>query len=77
MDKELKDIYYIVRRNMGRYIKYQYKFHISYFKIVGFRYVNKDTKSFIVITKYGASAKQMKKGVGIMKIFLNKNDREK
>ena len=77
MEKELKEMYYFARLNMGRCIRYKSISYIYCFKIVGFKYITKTTKSLIVIIKDGSSAKQISKGIGITNIFLNKNDKER
>lgn len=68
MNKEAKDMYYIAKRNMNKYIKYR---NSCYHRIVGFHYDNGVT-GFIVINEFGYRCVDVEcNWGGINKIFLN------
>ena len=69
MNKEVKEMYYIAKRNMNKYIKYNNK----YYQIVGFHYEDFHYKGFIVIDSRGYNYKEIQtwwNGSSINKIFL-------
>ena len=78
MNEEAKEMYYIAKRNMNKYIKCPNDY---YFKIVGFRYYTKKVKGLIVRfddDNIGANYDNIKNyWLGNKKIFLNKHDKGK
>jgi hypothetical protein len=75
MDKELKDIYYIAKRNMNKFIKHKNK----YYRIVGF-YCQYGYKGYLVTCnskEFGYNYMWWKNQKGITEIFLNKHNRSR